>query len=139
MTDQAQKIEDTRVTHLPTEEYVWPTAGYEEMHKRSLADPEGFWAGQARTIDWFKEWDKVVDWKLPYARWFVGGKLNLSYQFLDRHMGTPRQNKVAFYWEGEFGETRTVTYSQLYTEVNRFASVLKNLGIGKGDKVTIYL
>jgi len=139
MTDQAQKIEDTRVTHLPTEEYVWPTAGYEEMHKRSLADPEGFWAEQARTIDWFKEWDKVLDWKLPYARWFVGGKLNLSYQCLDRHMGTPRQNKVAFYWEGEFGETRTVTYSQLYTEVNRFASVLKNLGIGKGDKVTIYL
>jgi acetyl-CoA synthetase len=109
------------------------------MHRRSLDDPEGFWSEQARKLDWYKTWDRVLDWDAPYARWFAGGRLNASYQCVDRHVKTWRRSKVAIYWEGETGETRVLSYSTLFREVNRVASVLKRLGINKGDRVALYL
>ncbi|MBX9628035.1 MAG: acetate--CoA ligase [Gemmataceae bacterium] len=102
-------------------------------------DPEGFWAEQAKTLDWFEPWRTVLDWSgAPHAQWFVGGTLNASYNCLDRHL-KERADKTAILWEGEPGDTRTLTYRQLHAEVCRFANVLKGLGIGKGDRVTIYL
>src|SRR4030067_6904 len=109
------------------------------MHSRSMNDPEGFWAEEAKKLDWDKPWDKVLDWQPPYGRWFTGGKLNASVQCVDRHVKTWRKSKVAIYWEGENGETRALSYSTLYRDVNRFASVLKKLGVGKGDKDALYL
>ncbi|MFC1987101.1 acetate--CoA ligase [Chloroflexota bacterium] len=131
--------EISTVSHLPTGAHLWPLKRYLEIHRRSLEDPEGFWAEEARKLDWYKTWDKVLDYKPPYARWFVGGKLNASFQCVDRHVRTWRKSKVAIYWEGETGETRVLSYSTLYRDVNRFASVLKKLGVGKGDKVALYL
>jgi len=109
------------------------------MYQESLEEPEEFWAEQARQLDWFRTWDKVLEWEPPFARWFVGGRLNASHICLDRHVNTWRRSKVAIYWEGEPGDSRGLSYSTLYREVNKFASVLKNCGIGKGDKVVLYL
>ncbi|MEE8419812.1 MAG: acetate--CoA ligase, partial [Dehalococcoidales bacterium] len=125
--------------HLPTDQKIWPSKRYQEMHQRSMDDPEKFWGEEARKLDWYQTWDKVLDWKPPYARWFVGGKLNASYQCVDRHVKTWRKSKVAIYWEGENGDTRVLSYSTLYRDVNRFAAVLLKLGIKKGDKVALYL
>jgi acetyl-CoA synthetase len=100
---------------------------------------EDFWAEEAQKLDWFRTWDKVLEWDLPFSRWFVGGELNASYLCCDRHIKNGRKNKVAFYWEGEPGDTRVISYATLYREVNRCASMLKNLGVVKGDKVALYL
>ena len=124
---------------LPTGSRMWPSKRYAEIHQRSLEDPERFWAEEARKLDWYKTWDRVLDWEPPYARWFVGGMLNASYQCVDRHVQTWRRSKVAIYWEGEKGETRVLSYSTLFREVNRCASMLKNLGVKKGDAVALYL
>jgi len=102
-------------------------------------DLEGFWDGEARKLEWFRAWDKVLEWEPPFARWFVGGLLNASYLCVDRHVKTWRRSKVALYWEDEAGNARTWSYSQLYSEVNRFASVLRKLGVRKGDRVATYL
>src|SRR3990172_7466697 len=104
-----------------------------------MEDPEGFWAEQGRNVDWLKTWDKVLEWDPPYARWFVGGQLNASYICVDRHARSWRRSKVAIYWEAENGETRVFSYSPLYREVNRFAAVLKEAGLKKGDRVALYL
>ncbi|MFC1954755.1 AMP-binding protein, partial [Chloroflexota bacterium] len=133
----SEKTKPTR--SLPTETRIWPMKRYTELHRRSLEDPEGFWAEEARKLDWDETWDTVLDWNPPYARWFTGGKLNASVQCVDRHVKTWRKSKVAIYWEGENGETRVLSYSSLYRDVNRFASVLKKLGVKKGDKVILYL
>ncbi len=134
------EIKDTSTaSSLPTATRMWPLKRYTEIHRRSLEDPERFWAEEARKLDWYKTWDRVLDWNLPYAKWFVGGKLNASFQCVDRHIKTWRKSKVAIYWEGETGETRVLSYSILFREVNRFASVLRRLGVGKGDKVALYL
>ena len=122
-----------------TDESYWPLARYEDMYRQSIEDPEGFWSQQAERLDWFERWHTVLDWQPPFARWFVGGRLNASYQCLDRHMNTETKNKVAIYWEGEPGDTRTLTYADLYREVNRCAAVLINLGVKKGDVVALYL
>ncbi len=135
----AQPEPSDSTSHLPTNTYMWPLRHYSEMYRRSLDDPEGFWAEQARHLDWDRGWDKVLDWQPPYARWFVGGRLNASVQCVDRHVSTWRKSKVAIYWEGENGETRVLSYSTLFSEVNRFASVLKKLGVAKGDRVALYL
>jgi acetyl-CoA synthetase len=126
-------------SHLPTGVHMWPLKRYTEIHRRSLEDPEGFWSEEARKLDWYETWDEVLDWEPPYARWFVGGRLNASYQCVDRHVKTWRKSKVAIYWEGETGETRVLSYSTLYRSVNRFASVLRNLGVSKGDKIALYM
>jgi acetyl-CoA synthetase len=121
------------------EHRVWPLKRYAEMYRRSLEDPERFWAEEARRLDWYKTWDRVLEWDPPFGRWFVGGKLNACYQCVDRHVRTWRKSKVAIYWEGELGETRVLSYSTLFREVNRFASVLGDLGVAKGDRVALYL
>ncbi len=112
---------------------------YEALYKQSIADPEGFWAGAARELHWFKPWDKVLEWDLPWAKWFVGGKLNLCFNCLDRHAQGARADKTALIWEGEPGEVRRLTYAELHAEVQKLANALKSLGIKKGDRVAIYM
>ena len=109
------------------------------IYEEALKDVEGFWAGFAEELEWFRRWDKVLDWKPPFAQWFVGGKINVSYNCLDRHLKTERRNKAALVWEGEPGDWKVYTYWDLYREVCRFANALKSLGVKKGDRVTIYL
>jgi len=109
------------------------------IYERAAADPEGFWAEQAEAIDWYRKWDEVMDWNPPWVKWFVGGALNVSYNCLDRHVANGGGDKVAYYWEGEPGEERTITYLELYEEVCRFANGLKSIGVQKGDRVAIYL
>ncbi|BCW99274.1 MAG: acetyl-coenzyme A synthetase [Armatimonadota bacterium] len=111
-----------------------------EIYTRAAEDPEAFWADVARGLDWFRPWEQVLHWEVPFAKWFVGGKLNACYNCVDRHVRTARRNKAAIIWEGENGESRVLTYWDLYREVNRFASVLReHFGIRKGDRVCIYM
>jgi acetyl-CoA synthetase len=124
---------------LPFEARYFPLKKFLNMYQKSLEESEEFWAEQARQLDWFKTWDKVLEWKPPFAKWFVGGTLNASHICVDRHVKTWRRSKVAMYWEGEPGDVRVLSYSTLYREVNRYASVLKNCGVGDGDKVVLYL
>jgi acetyl-CoA synthetase len=126
--------------------HIRSLAQYRKLYRESIQRPAAFWGRQARAeLVWFKPWKKVLQWKLPDAKWFVGGRLNASYNCLDRHLGTPTANKAALIWEGEpagpgqAGEERTLTYQQLHREVCLFANVLKRRGIQKGDRVIIYL
>jgi acetyl-CoA synthetase len=109
------------------------------VYERAEKDPEGFWASFASELEWFKKWDKVLEWKAPHAKWFVGGKINASVNCVDRHVRGARRNKAALIWEGEPGERRTLTYWDLYRQVGQFANVLKSLGVKRGDRVAIYL
>jgi len=109
------------------------------VYDRAEADPEGFWADQAERLQWFKRWDRVMEWTPPWVKWFVGGTLNASYNCLDRHVEAGGGDKVAYHWEGEPEEQRTITYKELLDEVCKFANALKALGVGKGDRVAIYL
>jgi acetyl-CoA synthetase len=111
----------------------------ESVYREAEADPERFWASFASELEWIQPWQKVLEWRPPNARWFVGGKLNVSVNCVDRHVRTARRNQAALIWEGEPGDRRTLTYWELYREVNRFASVLKKLGVERGDRVAIYL
>ena len=121
--------------------YVKSMAEYKEIYQKSIDDPEGFWAEKAEQLDWFKKWDKVLveDFKEGQHQWFVGGKLNVSYNCLDRHLKTWRKNKAALIWEGDIGDSHSVTYQELHYHVCKFANVLKKFGVKKGDRVTIYL
>ncbi len=114
---------------------------YQKLFKRSIDDPEGFWGEMAEQLDWYKKWDKVLveDFKEAKHEWFVGGKLNVCYNCVDRHLKTWRKNKAALIWEGDIGDSKTLTYQQLYHEICKFANVLKKLGVKKGDRVSIYL
>ncbi|MBD1841687.1 acetate--CoA ligase [Coleofasciculus sp. FACHB-501] len=113
---------------------------YQQLYDRAKADPQKFWAELAeQELHWFQKWDTVLDWQPPFAKWFVGGKTNISYNCLDRHLTTWRKNKAALIWEGEPGDSRTLTYAQLHREVCQFANVLKQLGVEKGDRVGIYM
>ena len=112
---------------------------YEKLYAEAEADPQGFWANQAESLDWFKKWDTVLEWNEPFAKWFVGGKINISYNCLDRHLSTDTKSKPAFFWEGEPGEQRTLTYAELHTEVCKFANVMKKLGVRTGDRVALYM
>ncbi|HEX8732151.1 MAG TPA: acetate--CoA ligase [Ktedonobacterales bacterium] len=109
------------------------------VYQRAHDDPEGFWAEAANRLDWFRRWDKVLEWDAPWAKWYVGGQLNASYNCVDRHNKTWRRNKAAIIWEGEPGDSRTLTYGDLYREVNEFAAVLLDLGVTKGDVVAFYM
>ena len=111
-----------------------------EIHEKANSDPEGFWAEQAETLDWAQKWDQVLDWSNPpFAKWFVGGKLNVAYNCVDRHVEAGRGDRVAFHWRGEEGEERDVTYADLHRDVQRCANALKERGIGPGDVVGIFL
>jgi acetyl-CoA synthetase len=110
-----------------------------EVYARAAADPEAFWEGWAKQLFWSKPWSRVCEWNPPHAKWFVGGKLNVSVNCLDRHLDGPRRDKRAIVWEGEPGDQRTLTFAQLSREVNRFASVLRGQGVGRGDRVTLYM
>ncbi|MGN6385830.1 MAG: AMP-binding protein, partial [Verrucomicrobiota bacterium] len=126
--------------------HIKSMAEYRRLYKESITDPEAFWGRCAeKELVWFKPWKEVLKWKAPHAKWFVGGKLNVSVNCLDRYLDTPLANKAAIIWEGEpagpgkIGEERTLTYRQLHREVCLFANVLKRNGIKKGDRVIIYL
>src|ERR1700681_3738191 len=120
--------------------HIKSMAELEALRAEANADPEKFWARLAESeLYWFKKWDTVLKWEPPHAEWFVGGQTNISYNCLDRHLETWRRNKAALIWEGEPGDTRTLTYQQLHTEVCRFANVLKKIGVEKGDRVALYM
>jgi acetyl-CoA synthetase len=120
--------------------YIRSLKEYEQLYSRAAANPEKFWAELAeQELHWFQKWEKVLDWQPPDAKWFVGGKLNISYNCLDRHLTTWRRNKAAIIWEGEPGDSRTITYGELHREVCQFANAMKQLGVQKGDCVGIYM
>ncbi len=147
-----QPVQTTTIDSVLHEERVFPPPAefaqsahirsleeYERLYEEALHSPETFWAKQADHLRWFKRWDKVLEWELPHARWFVGATLNVSDNCIDRHLTSWRRNKAAIIWEGEPGELRTLTYQQLHREVCRFANVLKKMGVARGDRVAIYM
>src|SRR6266498_1167876 len=109
------------------------------IYQDAKRNPVRFWEREAKELEWIKPWRRGLEWKLPYAKWFVGGKLNASVNCLDRHIRGPLRNKAAFVWEGEPGDRRTLTYGDLYSQVNAFANVLRSLGVKRGDRVALYL
>ena len=139
----ANVMQETRLFHPPAEfsarARIGSQAAYEKLWQEAAADLEGFWGRLAGELHWFRPFERVLDWREPVASWFVGGQTNASYNCLDVHLGTPRQNKAALIWEGEPGDTRVLTYQMLHREVCRFANVLKALGVNRGDVVSIYL
>ncbi len=148
MSSDTQNIESSQQearSFAPPDEFakgahVASVEEYERLCTEAAASPEDFWARQAEELHWFKKWDAVLKWEPPHAEWFVGGKINIAYNCLDRHLQTHRRNKAAIIWEGEpEEETRTLTYDQLHREVCRFANVLKAKGIAAGDRVALYM
>ncbi|HEX9200024.1 MAG TPA: acetate--CoA ligase [Acidobacteriaceae bacterium] len=142
-TNMESLLRENRVFPPPAEfsskALIKSLAEYEAMYKHSVEDPEAFWAEAAGELDWFAPWDKVLDGEMGSAKWFTGGKLNLSHNCVDRHATGARRDKVALLWEGEPGEVRRVTYGELHDQVQRFANVLKGLGVQRGDRVAIYM
>jgi acetyl-CoA synthetase len=126
-------------TFRPSPEFVAQANAKPELYKEADEDRLAFWARQADYLHWERKWDQVLDWQLPYAKWFIGGKINASYNCLDRHVLEGRGDRVAFYFEGEPGDTRTITYSQMFTEVKKTANALIELGVKTGDRVAIYM
>jgi len=132
-------LEEKR-TYVPSDDFRdKATLRDESIYAEAASDPEAFWAKVAGELDWFVAWEKVLEWKVPDAKWFVGGKLNASYNCLDRHIRGARRNKAALIWVGEPGDRRTLTYWDLYREVNKFANALRKLDVAKGDRVAIYM
>ncbi|HTA84619.1 MAG TPA: acetate--CoA ligase [Silvibacterium sp.] len=136
-------LRENRVFSPPSEfaakAHVRSLAEYEALYARSIADPEGFWENAARELHWFSPWTKVLDWDLPWAKWFVDGKINISYNCLDRQVHNGKRDQTAILWEGEPGEVRKLSYGELLAEVQKFANALKSLGIRKGDRVAVYM
>ncbi len=139
MTDIDVLLTETRKFDAPTEFRRTANVSSPDIYEKAEQDPEKFWAEQARELEWIKPWTKVLDWKPPHAEWFIGGKLNIAVNCVDRHVRGPRRNKAALIWEGEPGDTRTLTYWDLFREVSKFGNVLRKLGVRKGDRVAIYL
>ncbi|MCW4034270.1 MAG: acetate--CoA ligase [Candidatus Bathyarchaeota archaeon] len=124
---------------LPVELKYWPIKRYMDTYKKSVDNIEEFWEQEARKLDWFSTWDRVLDWDIPFAKWFPGGMLNASYLCVDKHLKNWRRNKVAIYWVGEDGEEKTLSYLQLHKEVNKLAAALQEMGVKDGDRVAFYL
>jgi acetyl-CoA synthetase len=147
MSDAKSKIEsllkEQRVfkpsSEFSGQAHIQSLEAYQALSKKAAEDPEGYWAGIASDLHWFRTWDKVLEWDLPFSKWFVGGQTNISYNCLDRHLKTARKNKVAILWEGEPGDVRAMSYQMLHREVCRFANALKSLGLKTGDRATIYM
>jgi acetyl-CoA synthetase len=146
--DLQSTLREDRVFPPPAEfaakAHITSLEEYEQIYARSIADPEAFWAEAASELHWFEKWNQVLDWQIPVAKWFVGGKINLSYNCVDRHALGANANKTALIWEGEpvadgKSDVRRLTYAELHVEVQKFASALKSLGIQKGDRVAVYM
>jgi acetyl-CoA synthetase len=143
-TDIESVLKEKRVfkpsSKFSAKAHIKSFAQYRKMYAESVKSPEKFFAKMAeRELVWFKKWNTVLKWKLPFAQWFVGGKINISYNCLDRHLNSWRRNKAAIIWEGEPGDKRTLTYGELHRQVCKFANVLKKLGVQKGDRVALYM
>ena len=141
MTEKIETLQKASRVINPTEEtkaraYI---KDYASEYKRSIEDPEKFWEGVAKELDWFSPWNTVLEWNYPWAKWFLGATCNISYNCLDRHVNSWRRNKVAVIWVGEEGQERIFTYAELARQVNKCANALKSLGLQKGDRVTLYL
>src|SRR4051812_39685609 len=132
-------LQESRSFPAPAEFRKAARAADAAIYEDAAKDPEAFWARCASRLSWYRPWDRVLEWTPPHAKWFTGGTLNASVNCLDRHLDSPRRNKAALIWEGEPGDRRTLTYHELHRETNRFASVLKNLGVKRGDRVAIYM
>jgi len=136
-------LKEERLFHPPKDfsakAHIKSFQDYEQLYQKAEADPEGFWALMAKDLHWFSPWQKVLEWNPPFAQWYVGGRTNMAYNCLDRHLTTARKNKAALIWEGEPGDERILTYQALHREVCRFANVLKNIGVKTGDRVAIYM
>src|SRR5829696_6686933 len=147
-TDEHQHPADTIDALLAEDRMFPPSEAFKRealvtgtfLYDEAAADDQGFWAGQAaELLDWAEDWHTICDWQLPYAKWFVGGKLNVAHNCLDRHVAAGLGDKVAIHFEGEPGDTRSLTYAELLDEVQRFANALRVLGVQAGDRVNIYL
>ncbi len=141
MADQIETLLKTSTVHRPTDKTLERAhiKDYEAAYQASIAEPERFWEGVAKELEWFAPWSRVLEWNYPWAKWFVGGQCNIAYNCLDRHVNSWRRNKVAVIWVGEQNEERIFTYAELARQVNRCANGLKALGMKQGDRVTIYL
>jgi acetyl-CoA synthetase len=143
MSEISSVLKETRSfkpgTDFAKEARIGSLSSYQKMRKSAEKNPASFWAGQAKELHWQKPFKKALEWKFPFAKWFLGGKLNACENAIDIHLTTSRKNKAAILWEGEPGEIRTLTYQQLSLEVNRLANGLKSLGVKKGDVVGIYM
>ena len=139
MSDQLDTLLSEQRRFPPPAGFASSANGKEELYRAAERDREGFWAEQARALQWIRPWDRVLEWNPPHAKWFVGGKLNVSANCLDRHLDGPTRNKAALIWEGEPGDRRVLTYWDLAREVRKAANALKRLGVEKGDRVAIYL
>ncbi|MDQ6831520.1 MAG: AMP-binding protein, partial [Gemmatimonadota bacterium] len=139
MTDIDVLLQEHRSFPPPEAFQAQAHVATDALYRTAARDYEGFWASMASELEWLQPWSVVLDWKPPRAKWFLGGKLNAAANCVDRHVRGPRRNKAALIWEGEPGDRRTLTYWDLYREVNQFANVLDRLGIKKGDRVAIYL
>ncbi|HVD29921.1 MAG TPA: AMP-binding protein, partial [Mycobacteriales bacterium] len=126
-------------TFGPSEEFAAQANATEEWYDRADSDRDGFWAEQADRLHWHQKWDQVLEWDPPHAKWFVGGKLNVAYNCVDRHVDDGHGDQVAIHWEGEQGDTRTITYNELKSEVSKTANALTELGVQAGDRVAIQL
>ncbi|MBE19232.1 MAG: acetate--CoA ligase [Thaumarchaeota archaeon] len=134
-------MSDSELSSLPFNERYFQdsSSNYHKIRNSALDNPETFWSNIAKELSWFRDWDEVLDWKLPFAKWFTGGKINASFNCLDRYMGSELKNKIAYIWEGENGDKRTLTYLQLFEQVNHFADALLKLGVKKGDRIAFYM
>jgi acetyl-CoA synthetase len=141
-------MENLETVHLQVKDVYYPpeeikkeciVQNYEEMYKKSIENPDEFWSEVANELFWYQKWDKVLEWNFPYAKWFVGGKTNITYNCLDRHVLNGKRNKVAYIYVDEDGNEKKITYGELLELVNRLANGLKSLGVGKGDRVSIYM
>jgi acetyl-CoA synthetase len=139
MTEQLDTLLQEQRRFPPAPDFAKQANATPELHRKAAADREQFWADEAKTLEWSTPWSTVLEWKLPHAKWFTGGKLNVSVNCLDRHVRTARRNKAAIIWEGEPGDRRVLTYWDLWREVNRAANALRALGVKRGDRVAIYL
>ncbi|MFN3787868.1 MAG: acetyl-coenzyme A synthetase N-terminal domain-containing protein, partial [Sulfurihydrogenibium azorense] len=141
-------MENLEQVHLQVKEIFYPpedikkeciVQDYESMYKKSIENPEEFWSEVASQLHWFQKWDKVLEWNFPYAKWFVNGKTNITYNCLDANIEKGRRNKVAYISVDEEGNEKKLTYGELLEQVNRLANGLKSLGVSKGDRVSIYM
>jgi acetyl-CoA synthetase len=139
MKDQIETLLNETRRFPPPAEFTRQANAQQALYQAAQADRLRFWEEQAKTLEWMAPWTRVLEWTVPHAKWFVGGKLNIAANCLDRHLRTPRRNKAAIIWEGEPGDRRTLTYWELHREVCRAANALKKLGVRKGDRVAIYL